>query len=220
VTASFAAPYGPCSPAPPSSARHARCCCTNARSADRAQRDRCAGVRVARRQLLASQLFDHERGAFTGALEKRPGPFTIADGGTLFADEIGNLWLEGQAMLLRAIEQGEVRPVGARSVTPIDVRLIATTNRDLERAIQENAFLPDLYDRLSEVVLDVPPLRARREDIPCSSSTSSRSTGPGTIAPRGVSREAGRVLQGHAWPGNARELGHAVSRGVIFAAGD
>ena len=106
------------------------------------------------RELLASELFGHERGAFTGAIDRRPGLFTAADGGTLFADEIGNLSLEGQAMLLRAIEQGEVRPVGAKLATRVDVRLIAATNRDLERAIGESQFLPDLHDRLSEVVLD------------------------------------------------------------------
>jgi len=113
-------------------------------------------------ELLASELFGHERGAFTGALERRPGLFTIADGGTLFADEIGNLSLEGQAMLLRAIEQGEVRPVGAKSATRVDVRLVAATNKDLERAISEREFLSDLHDRLSEVVLEVSPLRSAR----------------------------------------------------------
>jgi transcriptional regulator with GAF, ATPase, and Fis domain len=116
--------------------------------------------------LLASELFGHERGAFTGALERRPGLFAMADGGTLFADEIGTLSLEAQAMLLRVIEQGEVRPVGGQSTARVDVRLLAATNRDLARAVGESAFLPDLRDRLSEVVLEVPPLRARAEDIP------------------------------------------------------
>jgi DNA-binding NtrC family response regulator len=172
------------------------------------------------RELLASELFGHERGAFTGAIDRRPGLFTAADGGTLFADEIGNLSLEGQAMLLRAIEQGEVRPVGAKLATRVDARLIAATNRDLERAIGERGFLPDLHDRLSEVVLEVPPLRARREDIPLLVGhfveVHRRRHG---IEVRGVSREAWRVLQSHPWPGNVRELGNAVSRAVIFAAG-
>jgi DNA-binding NtrC family response regulator len=172
------------------------------------------------RELLASELFGHERGAFTGAFDRRPGLFTAADGGTLFADEIGNLSLEGQAMLLRAIEQGEVRPVGAKSATRVDVRLVAATNKDLERAIDENQFLPDLHDRLSEVVLEVPPLRARREDIPLLVEhfvdMHRRRHG---VEIHGVSREAWRALHSHSWPGNVRELGNAVSRAVIFAAG-
>jgi len=171
-------------------------------------------------ELLASELFGHERGAFTGALERRPGLFTIADGGTLFADEIGNLSLEGQAMLLRAIEQGEVRPVGAKSATRVDVRLVAATNKDLERAISEREFLSDLHDRLSEVVLEVSPLRSRREDIPLLVehfvAVHSRRHG---VEVRGVSREAWRVLQSHPWPGNVRELGNAISRAVIFVVG-
>ncbi len=173
------------------------------------------------RELLASEFFGHERGAFTGALERRPGLFTIADRGTLFADEIGNLSLEGQAMLLRAIEQGEVRPVGAKLATRVDVRLVAATNKDLERAIGEKEFLPDLHDRLSEVVLEVPPLRARREDIPLLVehfvAVHSRRHG---VEVRRVSREAWRVLQSHPWPGNVRELGNAVSRAVIFSGGE
>jgi two-component system, NtrC family, response regulator HydG len=173
------------------------------------------------RDLLASELFGHERGAFTGALERRQGLYAAADGGTLFADEVSTLSFEGQAMLLRAIEQGEVRPVGAKLPALVDVRLIAATSKDLERAISEREFLPDLHDRLTEVVLHVPPLRARREDIPLLVEhfveVHCRRHG---VKVRGVSREAWRRLQSHHWPGNVRELAHAVSRAVIFAAGE
>jgi DNA-binding NtrC family response regulator len=171
-------------------------------------------------ELLASELFGHERGAFTGAQERRPGLFVAADGGTLFADEIGNLSIAGQAMLLRAIELGEVRPLGAKSVKRVDVRFIAATNKDLERAIVEGEFLPDLRDRLVEIVLEVPPLRARSEDIPLLVehfvALHCRRHG---VEIRGVSRDAWRLLQSHDWPGNVRELRNAVSRAVIFAAG-
>jgi DNA-binding NtrC family response regulator len=171
--------------------------------------------------LLASELFGHERGAFTGALERRPGLFAVADGGTLFADEIGTLSREAQAMLLRVIEQGEVRPVGGQATARVDVRLLAATNRDLGRAAGESAFLPDLRDRLSEVVLEVPPLRARPEDIPLLVehfvAVHGRRHG---VEARGMSPEAWRLLRGHAWPGNVRELRNAVSRALIFAAGE
>jgi DNA-binding NtrC family response regulator len=173
------------------------------------------------RDLLASELFGHERGAFTGALERRQGLYAAADGGTLFADEVSTLSFEGQAMLLRAIEQGEVRPVGAKLPALVDVRLIAATSKDLERAISEREFLPDLHDRLTEVVLHVPPLRARREDIPflVEHFVEAHCRRHG-VEVRGVSREAWRRLQSHHWPGNVRELAHAVSRAVIFAAGE
>jgi DNA-binding NtrC family response regulator len=121
-------------------------------------------------------------------------------------------------MLLRAIEQGEIRPVGARSPTRVDVRLIAATNRDLKRALEREEFLPDMYDRLDEVVLEIPPLRARREDIPLLVehfvAFHSRRHG---VEVRPVTPEAWRVLRSHPWPGNVRELGKAVSRAVIFA---
>jgi transcriptional regulator with GAF, ATPase, and Fis domain len=173
------------------------------------------------RELLASELFGHERGAFTGALERRPGLFTLADGGTLFADEIGNLSLEGQAMLLRAIELGEVRPVGAKSTTRVEVRVVAATNKDLGRAIGAGEFLPDLHDRLSEVVLEVPPLRARDDDD--IALLVEHFVGVFAerhrIRVRGVTPDAWRVLQSYGWPGNVRELINAVSRAVIFAGG-
>jgi two-component system response regulator HydG len=170
------------------------------------------------RELLASELFGHERGAFTGALQRRPGHLAAAHGGTLFLDEIGDLSLEGQAMLLRFLEEREVRPLGSTATSHVDVRLIAATNKDLEAAIQQNEFRADLYDRLSEVVLEVPPLRERREDIPLlvGHLLALHSRRHGVRRPS-VNGGALRTLESHPWPGNVRELEKAVSRAVIFA---
>src|SRR5918992_1038612 len=116
-------------------------------------------------ELLASELFGHERGAFTGAVQRRPGLIAEAQSGTLFLDEIGDLSLSGQAMLLRVLEQREIRRLGSAETVRVDVRLIAATNKNLEEAVRRGEFRADLYDRLS-MVLEVPPLRDRREDIP------------------------------------------------------
>jgi len=172
------------------------------------------------RELLASELFGHERGAFTGALERRPGLLTVAGGGTVFLDEIANLSVEGQAMLLRFLQDGRVKPVGARAPIAVDVRIIAATNKDLEEAVGRREFLADLYDRLSVIVLEVPPLRDRREDIPLlvEHLVARQSRRCGVEIPQ-VSPEACRVLHRYPWPGNVRELANAITRGVIFADG-
>src|SRR5262249_37414959 len=117
-------------------------------------------------ELLASELFGHERGAFTGARERKAGLIAAAAGGTLFLDEIGDLSLIGQAMLLRFLQEGEVRPVGALATARVDARVITAPNRDLAGAIRDGHFRADLYDRLSRIVLTVPALRERTEDIP------------------------------------------------------
>jgi two-component system, NtrC family, response regulator HydG len=170
------------------------------------------------RDLLASELFGHERGAFTGALERRPGLLAAASGGTVFLDEIGNLSLEGQAMLLRFLQDGHVKPVGARAPVAVDVRIIAATNKDLREAIARREFLADLYDRLSVVVLAVPPLRDRRQDIGLlvEHLVARQSQRHGVEIPR-LSPSAWRQLQDHPWPGNVRELENAIARGVILA---
>jgi transcriptional regulator with GAF, ATPase, and Fis domain len=170
------------------------------------------------RELLASELFGHERGAFTGALQRRPGLLAAAHGGTLFLDEIGDLSLEGQAMLLRFLEEREVRPLGSIRTFQVDVRLVAATNKDIEAAIQQNEFRADLYDRVSEVVLEVPPLRERREDVPLLAehflACQSRRHGvKGPVLTEGMLR----CVEREDWPGNVRELEKAVSRAVIFA---
>jgi transcriptional regulator with GAF, ATPase, and Fis domain len=175
----------------------------------------CAALPV---DLLASELFGHERGAFTGALERRPGLLAAADTGTAFLDEIGDLSPQGQAALLRFLQEREVRPLGATRSVHLDVRVIAATNRDLATAVEKGEFRADLYDRISEVVLTVAPLRDRREDILILAETfvtdSARRHG---VVVKGLSRDAGRALAAHDWPGNVRELEKALSRAVIFA---
>ncbi|MBI4638959.1 MAG: sigma 54-interacting transcriptional regulator [Candidatus Rokubacteria bacterium] len=169
-------------------------------------------------ELLASELFGHERGAFTGAVQRRPGLLAAAHGGTLFLDEIGDLSLVAQAMLLRFLEQREVRPLGSADTLRVDVRVIAATNKDLEAAIGQKEFRVDLCDRLTEAILEVPPLRERREDIPLLVdhfvALHARRHGRRVS---GMSPGASRALACHPWPGNIRELEKAISRAVIFA---
>jgi two-component system response regulator HydG len=175
-------------------------------------------------ELLAAELFGHERGEFTGAVERRPGLLAAVHGGTVFLDEIGDLSPAGQAMLLRFVQEGEVRPVGASAAQRVDVRVIAATNRALTGVTREgptgDGFRADLHDRLSEVVIQVPPLRERAEDIPLLAAHflavhAARHRRP---RPR-LSAPALTALARHAWPGNVRELEQALSRAVIFCEG-
>jgi transcriptional regulator with GAF, ATPase, and Fis domain len=177
----------------------------------------CAALPV---DLLASELFGHERGAFTGALERRPGLLAAADTGTVFLDEIGDLSIQGQAALLRFLQEREVRPLGATHAVRVDVRIIAATNRDLASAVRRGECRADLYDRISDVVLTVPPLRERREDILALAESFVADYGRrhGATLPR-LSRQAARALVSYDWPGNVRELEKAISRSVIFADG-
>ncbi len=171
-------------------------------------------------ELLASELFGHERGAFTGALERRRGLLAAADGGTLFLDEIGDLPLMAQAMLLRFLQEREVRPLGSGNSMRVDVRVLAATNADLEHAIQRQTFRADLYDRLAEVVLAVPPLRERGGDIAVLLRHFVARCAQRHHRPvRGVTPDALALAGRHAWPGNVRELEQAASRAVVFAAG-
>jgi DNA-binding NtrC family response regulator len=168
--------------------------------------------------LLASELFGHERGAFTGALQRAPGLLAAADSGTVFLDEVGDLPLTAQAMLLRFLQEREVRPLGSTRTMQIDVRLLAATNRDLDAAVKAGEFRADLLDRLREIVVRVPPLCQRRDDIPLLVRTFLRvqSQRHGR-AVAGVCREAWQVLAVHLWPGNVRELEQAISRAVVLA---
>ncbi|HVN87530.1 MAG TPA: sigma-54 dependent transcriptional regulator [Candidatus Binatia bacterium] len=172
------------------------------------------------RELLESELFGHERGAFTGAFEQRPGKFEVAQGGTLFLDEIGDMPLELQAKLLRVLQEKELTRVGGRDVLKIDCRIISATNQDLERAIKQGRFREDLYFRLNVVPILVPPLRERREDIPelitFFIDKVNRELGTSIT---GVSNDAQQILVHHHWPGNVRELENTLVRAAVLAPG-
>jgi two-component system NtrC family response regulator len=169
--------------------------------------------------LLESELFGHEKGAFTGAHVRRQGRVEQAEGGTLFFDEVGELPLAVQVKLLRFLQEREVERIGGRERIPVDVRVIAATNTDLRRAIAEGRFREDLYYRLSVVTLTVPPLRERAEDILILANAflrRFRQEGAGSRI-RGFSPEAATALRAHAWPGNVRELENRIQRAVIVA---
>jgi len=161
-------------------------------------------------QLIESELFGHVRGAFTGATKDRTGAFEAADGGTVFLDEIGELPLDLQPKLLRALERREVQPVGSQTPRPFDARVLAATNRSLEEAVRLGEFRSDLFFRLGVVRVAVPPLRERSEDILLIATRMLRTlTGdPAAFIPRDLER----LLTGHPWPGNVRELRNVMER--------
>ncbi|HQR30290.1 MAG TPA: sigma-54 dependent transcriptional regulator, partial [Anaeromyxobacteraceae bacterium] len=166
--------------------------------------------------LLESELFGHARGAFTGATAEKRGLFETADGGTLFLDEIAEMPPALQAKLLRAVQDGEVRRVGDTRAFGVDVRLVCATHRDLEARVEGGLFREDLYYRLQVLVLRVPPLRDRREDIlPLARLLLAAEKRPS----KGFSPAAEKVLLSHDWPGNVRELGNAVKHGAALARG-
>lgn len=171
--------------------------------------------------LIESELFGHVRGAFTGADSMRKGAFVAADGGTLFLDEIGDMPLACQTKLLRAIQERQVSPVGGDRVTPVDVRIVAATHRDLLAMAEAGEFREDLYYRLQVVPLLIPPLRERPEDVPhLVGELIKRLSGEQGMAPKEVSREAMQVLVAHRWPGNVRELANALERALVLCPGD
>jgi two-component system nitrogen regulation response regulator GlnG len=173
------------------------------------------------RDLLESELFGHERGAFTGAVEARPGRFREASGGTLFLDEIGDMPTELQAKLLRVLQSGEVMAVGARKSERVDVRIVAATHRDLDAAVASGRFREDLLYRLRVVPIHVPPLRERREDVPALVEHFVERYGESLAERRPlVSAAALERLGAHDWPGNVRELENAIKRALVLAAGD
>jgi two-component system response regulator HydG len=175
--------------------------------------------------VLESELFGHEKGAFTGAQRSRRGLFREAQAGTLFLDEIGDVAPEVQNKLLRVLQEREVKPVGGDSFVKVDVRVLAATNKDLKALIAQGAFREDLYYRLAVVPLEVPPLRARREDIPAlvAHFLGRRGRGPAADAvrrPTRISPEAMAILVQHEWKGNVRELENVIELASILSKGD
>jgi two-component system response regulator HydG len=163
--------------------------------------------------LLGSELFGHEKGAFTGALASRPGRFREADAGTLFLDEIGDMPADLQPALLRAIETGRITPVGGTGERQVDIRLVAATHRDLRQAVRDGRFREDLYYRLNVIALDLPPLRERPEDV----LALARMFLQRAETPKRLSPAAARTLTRYAWPGNVRELANAIERARILS---
>jgi transcriptional regulator with PAS, ATPase and Fis domain len=171
--------------------------------------------------LLESELFGHVKGSFTGAVKDKSGLFTAAAGGTFFLDEIGETTPATQVKLLRVLQHREVIPVGATDALPIDVRLLAATNRDLEEEIKRGAFRSDLFYRLNVIALHLPPLRDRRDDIPLLVDAFLRGASEARSEPqKRVSDAALEVLRSFSWPGNVRELENALERAVILTPGE
>ncbi len=169
--------------------------------------------------LIESELFGYVKGAFTGAQHGKQGLLEAAQGGTLFLDEIGDMPVDLQAKLLRALQEREVKPVGSTERRRIDVRIIAATNRDLESAIKIGAFRQDLYFRLNVVQLKLPPLRERKSDIPLLVTSFLDKFSDPEQPPRTISEDAMRQLIGYDWPGNVRELENAIERAVALGSG-
>ena len=182
------------------------------------QRLNCAALTES---LASSELFGHVRGAFTGADHARPGKFRLAHGGSLFLDEVGELPLSIQPKLLRAVEQGEIEPVGGDAAVQVDVRLVAASNQDLLRLIATGRFRQDLYDRLAVLAIHLPPLRERPADILLLAGHFARETARryGRNQSLRFSGAARRRLQKQPWPGNVRELKNVVTRAVLFSSG-
>ena len=173
------------------------------------------------RELAASEFFGHVKGSFTGAVSDKKGAFELADGGTLFLDEVGNLTYETQVQLLRALQERRIRPVGGNREIPVDIRLVAATNEDLEAAIARGTFRADLYHRINSFTLRVPCLRDRREDIPLFADffldQANRELDKRIV---GFEPKAVKALSGYDWPGNLRQLKNTVMSATLLAAGD
>jgi DNA-binding NtrC family response regulator len=170
-------------------------------------------------ELIESELFGHEKGAFTGATGQRIGKFELADGGTIFLDEIGDMSLHAQSKVLRALEEGKIERVGGNRNIAVDVRVIAATNKNLTEAIRQGAFREDLYHRLNVIPVHVPPLRERREDVPLLAAAFSRELCQRYGRPEKTFSEAAlKRLQAMDWSGNVRELRNMVERLVIMTA--
>jgi two-component system, NtrC family, response regulator HydG len=171
--------------------------------------------------LIESELFGHERGAFTGADRQRRGRFSLADTGSIFLDEVGELPPSMQAKLLRILQDGEIQRVGSDTAIPVDVRVLAATNRDLKSMVEERTFREDLFYRLNVVAIEVPPLRERLEDIPLLAQHFARIFAEkNRKMVKGFTPQAMDLLLKHAWPGNIRELENSIERAVILLQGE
>jgi two-component system NtrC family response regulator len=168
--------------------------------------------------LIESELFGHVKGSFTGAIRDKEGKFELADGGTLFLDEIGDLRIDLQAKILRALQERHVDRVGGVAPIPVDVRVIAATNKDIERSVKEGSFREDLYYRLSVIPLRMPPLRERKDDILLLVDHFVKKFNPSRDV--SVTREALDVLTAYGWPGNVRELENAIERASVLKRGN
>ncbi len=171
--------------------------------------------------LVESELFGHEKGAFTGAFERKIGRFQEADGGTLFLDEIGEMPLEAQVKLLRVLQSGEIQPLGARHTREVDVRVVAATNKTLIAEVEAGRFREDLYYRLNVVQVTIPPLRDRSGDVPAlvRHLLGRIAEQPG-LRPLGITDEALQLLGSYDWPGNVRQLQNALFRAAVLCEGD
>jgi transcriptional regulator with GAF, ATPase, and Fis domain len=171
--------------------------------------------------LISSELFGHEKGAFTGAMQRRLGRFELANGGTIFLDEVGELPLDTQVVLLRVLQEREFERVGGKDAIQVDVRVIAATNRNLETAMLNGTFRSDLYYRLSVFPIEVPPLRERKDDVVTLLQyfvdRFARKMGKRF---RQIEKRTMELLQSYHWPGNIRELQNVVERSVIVSSGD
>jgi transcriptional regulator with PAS, ATPase and Fis domain len=168
------------------------------------------------RDLVESEMFGHERGSFTGAIASRVGRFKLADGGTIFLDEIGEMSPKLQVKLLRVIEDGRFEPVGSVGTQQVDVRIIAATNRALDEAVANREFREDLFYRLRVVPIELPPLRRRREDIPLLVETVLAALANKGLPRFAVTNEAMELLQRYPWPGNVRELRNVLEQMVVL----
>lgn len=173
------------------------------------------------RELAASEFFGHVKGSFTGALSDKRGAFEAADGGTLFLDEVGNLTYETQVQLLRALQERRIRPVGTTREIPVDIRLVAATNEDLEAAIARGTFRADLYHRIDEFTLEMPPLNRMREDIPLFADffldQANRELNRQIV---GFAPDATEALTRYDWPGNLRQMKNVIMSATLLAAGE
>jgi len=167
--------------------------------------------------LLESELFGHEKGAFTGALRSKPGLMELAHRGTLFLDEIAELPLSLQAKLLRALQEKQIRRVGSTHQITVDVRVVSATNRDLREAVRKGEFREELYYRINVIAIELPPLRERRGDIPLLAHTFIRRYGGGTVT--GIDDDALAALEAYPWPGNVRELQNVIERACALTDG-